>query len=44
MKKTLDKKFYEFCEEYLPKRTSWGKPIPNDKILVFQSVILDFYL
>lgn len=38
LKKVNEKSFLDFCEEYLPKRTSWGKPIPNEKILAYQNV------
>lgn len=37
IKKVNEKSFNDFCEEYLPKRTSWGKPIPNDKIMTYQN-------
>jgi hypothetical protein len=39
MQKVQSQNFEEFLEVWLPKRTSWGKPVPNNKIVVFSNVI-----
>ncbi len=38
LQKVKEKSFNDFCEEYLPKRTSWGKPIPIEKIMSWEKV------
>jgi len=35
LEKVKKKPFDEFIEEFLPKRTSWGKTVPNSLIMSF---------
>lgn len=37
MQKVQSNVFEEFLEAWLPKRTSWGKPVPNNKIVVYSN-------